>query len=768
MSKHLLLLIMLAFSQYVFAQNWTNTKNIWEQVDIKRPDLIKNKFHALAEIKLFRLNERVLIEQLNKVPQEKAASMHFEFNKELETIVLLPNGSGEMLTFSIVETQILPPVLANKYPSIKAYKGYLTDQPNSAVYLDMSGNGLHVMVLKSNGENIFIDPVEINDERFYAFYKSENKVNNNNWMCHSDTGKFIGDTTNNNEHTKSNICGMRTFRLALSCTGEYAQYFGGTREAALAAMHTTINRVNGIFERDLSVTLQLAEENDKLIFLNPHTDPFSNYNTWNLIEENQKVCDELIGEGNYDMGHVFSTGGGGLAQLRSVCLNGLKAQGATGISVPEGDPFNIDYVAHEIGHQLGASHTHSNDCNRHEPTSVEPGSGSSIMSYAGICVPNIQLNSDAYFHSINIQEIKDHLQNDQVSCAIINTNNSEIIVDAGNDFIIPQLTPFKLTGSVHQEENTGSFVYNWEQVDNEIAIMPPVQNNNVGPLFRSRPPAEKPFRFFPKLSSLVNNLDDTWEVLPGCEREMNFIFSARNIAGGNSCIDLDYMKITVSDNAGPFKIIGTGLQAWSGGDIQEIKWDVAGTNLSPVNCTAVDIFFSKDGGYTYPYELAKNAPNSGSANILVPNIHTDIGRIMVKASDNVFFAISQNDFTVKPGADNWVVADMDYRPEKNKSDFSDNNPDNEHTEIGHDIQKLHAFPNPIKDFLNIEFYQHFNGGPTISILDSMGRERFNKTLLYKKSGVRRVRIDLSDLTPGCYILKVNESSSSEMVKLIKM
>ncbi len=655
MLKHLLLLIVLAISQHVLTQNWTNTKNIWQKLNADFNFEKKQKLNTNSEnFLLYRLDILALRKKLTDAPLWSLTHSITKKNNHTFTILQMPLPDGSMQLFHVMESPVMHPILANKFPQIKSYKGQGISDASSILYFDISDRGLHGAIFSGNNKPVFIDPISPDKDNQYKIYYKNDLQKSNEWDCHVPEKELKGGKTKNNTFHKSGFCGLRTFRIAIACTGEYAQYHGGTKELALAAMHTTITRLNGIFERDLSIFLQMVPNNDLLVFLNPYSDPFTNSVGWDMLGKNQSICDEIIGENNYDIGHVFSTNGGGLAQIRSVCKPGLKAQGATGYSVPEGDAFDIDYVAHEMGHQFGANHTQNNNCNRHTPTAVEPGSGSSIMSYAGLCFPNIQSTSDTYFHALNIREINDCLNNDDELCSGIYSQGNSLMADAGKDYIIPKSTPFKLNGTVLSDIPKERILCNWEQADNQISVMPPSGQNKFGPLFRTYPPTSDPFRFFPKLPSLIRNEPSQWEVLPDSERDMNFIFSARGNQVEGSCNDMDEIKIKVAGNSGPFKIISPLDVHWIGGTQKEVSWDIAGTADAPINCSHVDILLSEDGGYNYSIELALNVPNDGSHNIIVPNIQTEEARIMVKAVDNIFFDITDHHLIIDPATDFWV------------------------------------------------------------------------------------------------------------------
>jgi uncharacterized repeat protein (TIGR01451 family) len=427
---------------------------------------------------------------------------------------------------------------------------------------------------------------------------------------------------------------------------------------ALAEIVTAMNRVNGIYERDVAVRMELIANNDLIVYTNGATDPYTNNNGFLMLGENQANIDAVIGTANYDIGHVFSTGGGGVASLGVPCRTGLKARGVTGLPNPIGDPFYVDYVAHEIGHQYGANHTFNGNAgscagNRNGSTAWEPGSGTTIMAYAGICgSQNTQNFSDDHFHTGSIDEIRTYtVLGSGNSCAVITTTgNSPPVVDGGSDYTIPLDTPFTLTGSATDPESD-PLTYNWEQFDVGPAGDP---NNPVGnaPLFRSFSSLATPSRTFPQISDIVNNTQTIGEILPFYARGMTFRFTVRdnNVAPSAGGVDSDEVEVTVSGNAGPFLVTDPNTpETWSTGTVETVAWDVAGSDQAPVSCAAVDLHLSTDGGYTYPITLASGVQNDGSEMVLVPTELTTSARVQVSCADNIFFDISDANFTIEVG-----------------------------------------------------------------------------------------------------------------------
>ncbi|GIV31415.1 MAG: hypothetical protein KatS3mg029_0766 [Saprospiraceae bacterium] len=559
------------------------------------------------------------------------------------TVLELPAPDGSVFRFQLHETQTLAPALQERYPHIRSWKGIGLDEPGAFIRCELGDQGFSAWMHLPGKGDVFIQPFEGQRHKAQVFFR-KNALVNSVFQCLTEAEQI--ETRELPTNFRSNFNTFFTLRLALACTGEYAQKVGGTVSSVLSAMNTLVNRLNGIYERDLGVHLVLVENNDQLIFLDPATDPFYNSTTYAVFEQLQKVCNQRIGFDNYDLGHLLTTSCGGLAMLKSVCST-KKAAGVSGSTQPQTDVFIVDYVAHEIGHQLGANHTQNNPCNRNAATAVEPGSGSTIMGYAGVCSPNVQPHSDPYFHAVSVVEIRTFLDG-SAGCALQWPISGELHVDAGPDRYVPASTPFRLEGSWSGSMDAGALWFNWEQIDNEAVLMPPLGTNPVGPAFRSLLPTPEPYRYFPRLEVLAADTSSTWEVIPQQGRTMHFRFSARTADG---LWDHDDLTVHVVKEAGPFKITApTGQVRWQAGSVQEVRWQVAHTDEPPISCTQVDILLSIDGGRQFPYLLAENVPNDGAHAIVVPPYATQQARLMVRCKEAGFFDVLRQDFTIEAPA----------------------------------------------------------------------------------------------------------------------
>ena len=573
-------------------------------------------------------------------------------------VVTLPLPDGTFGRFAVSETAVMHPTLAAKFPDIKTYAGSGLDDATATVRLDVTPVGFHAMIL-STGDTIYIDPYSRQDTLHYISYYQHDLSNPHaGFVQHEPLGDVarIEALVAAMQAQGGNIPSgdeVRTYRLAMAATGEYTQFHGGTVPLAMAAIVTAVNRVVGIYVRDTAVSMELVANNELIVYTNGATDPYSNNDGFAMLGQNQANVDAVIGDANYDIGHVFSTGGGGIAGLGVPCTTGSKARGVTGSFNPVGDPFYVDYVAHEMGHQYGANHTFNGNMgactgNRNGSTAYEPGSGTTIMGYAGICgAQDIQPNSDDHFHTGSIDEIRAYtVMGSGNTCPVTAaTSNLPPTVSAGSDYTIPIDTPFTLLGSA-TDPNGDSLTYNWEQFDVGPAGHPDSPSGNA-PLFRSFSSMSTPMRTFPQISDIINNIHTIGELLPSYGRNMKFRLTVRDNQTPAGGVNIDEMEITVADSAGPFLVTAPNTAVdWIANQTETVTWNVANTDQAPVNCAQVDIYLSLDGGNIFSELVASNRPNTGNAMITVPNMPTTLARIKVQCSDNIFFDISNTNFTI--------------------------------------------------------------------------------------------------------------------------
>ncbi|PWQ99497.1 reprolysin-like metallopeptidase [Leucothrix pacifica] len=579
-----------------------------------------------------------------------------EFAVGDDLLVSLPLPDGSTATYQFSRSSVMADELAAKYPQIQTFTAKDIDNPANRGSFDLTPHGFHGM-FKHNGEWVFIDPEMRNDTGSYIAYFSKDAealvgrtadtVLNHSLADHDgeESGSIfssrpvLGDT-------------LRTYRLAISASAEYTSFHGGTVSDGLAAIATLVSRLNEVFRRDLAVRFVLVANNDEVIYTNRFLDPFSN--TDNDINENPAVLNGVIGVNNYDIGHVVNTGGGGAAVLASICSEENKAYGVTGTSYPVTDSFYIDYVAHEIGHQLGANHTFngtSENCgglNRNPATAWEPGSGSTIMSYAGICGPqDLQNNSDDFFHSGSIEEMLSHLES--ATCGVkTGLDNTVPTVDAGDDYVIPANTPFRLVGSA-EDANGDSLSYSWDEYDTGAAAssLAEMVDNGNRPLFRSWDLTDTPERYFPRLEDVLTEEGYTTvgESYPTTDRDLTFRLTVRDGEGG---VATDETIITVEASAGPFRVTEpTGDSTWLEGEQVAIRWDVAGTDDAPVNCSQVDIALVSNSDVNTLTTIASGTANDGEFDYTVGSLEGTQARLLIGCTDNVFYAVNDGAFALQ-------------------------------------------------------------------------------------------------------------------------
>ncbi len=671
-------------------------------------------------------------------------------------IFTLPAPDGSSKTFKVWQTPVIATGAAGyarTFTAVATYDNRVTAK------LDYTLCGFHAMIF--DGSNTyFIDPYSNEDNGYYTcYYKRDYSNKKAIQPCtvgdqHEDElgGQRMNLTGTGlpAQQLKVNGAQKRTYRLALACTGEYAVAVCGstppTKPLVLSAMVTSINRVNGVYERELGITMELVPNDTLVICLDGNLDPYSNNNGSSMKAQNQHTIDSAIGTLNYDIGHVFSTAGGGIAELKCVCDISSKAEGVTGQSSPVGDAFDIDYVAHEMGHQFGATHTfNSNTCgasNVATISSFEPGSGSTIMAYAGICdmADNIQAHSDDYFHAMSLDQISTFVSSPIAggSCAAISTSgNTPAIVPAfAQTYSIPYLTPFEITAPQATDADHDRLTYCWEQWDLGDFGKTFNATGANGPIFRSFKDNESQTRIFPVLDSIINNVANyLGEKLPNDARTLNFTLTVRDIYNGWGCFNTpsDKINLNVINTGTPFTVSepNTAAAYWQAGTNVPVKWNVANTNMAPINANNVDIFLSMDNGQTYPIVLATNTPNDGSEIVTVPaGIHTASARVKVKGTGNVFFDISNERFIINQ----WPAGILDAGN-------------------GKDIV---IYPVPAKDRL---FIKTGTGGYNkLTVYNALGQQLMNTEI---EDGAS---IGLNGWTTGLYYINVIDASGAQQVR----
>ena len=573
----------------------------------------------------------------------------------------LPLPDGGEVTFALEAYDVLPADLAAKYPQIRTFKGYNPAHPVDTGRFDLGPQGFHAM-FSHQGQMVFVDPLR-NAEGYAIYYQQDAHS-----RLEEDADKVIGPGVSKlvrKVQVDGNV--RKRYTIAISAAGEYTRYHGGSTVLALAAITTLLNRVNEVYQRDVGAEFVLASGNDSVIFSDPVSDPFDNTDAdadRNVDVQAQAFADGDLGA--FDIGHVLNTGGGGLAGLGVLCVDamppyyayGAKSSGMTGSSDPVGDAFFIDYVAHEIGHQFGADHTFNGttgSCgggNRVAEQAFEPGSGSSIMAYAGICgEENIQPHSDPYFHSKSIEQMRVHMATVSTCGATLPLSNNAPQAAAGSDYVIPANTPFALKGA-GADLDGDPLLYNWEQIDNkgtESSSVATMVDDGTRPLFRFVSPTRSAERILPSLPSLLSGTLAKGEAWPTTNRDLNFRLTVRDGQGG---VASDDMKVQVINTGAAFRITSplSGVTLTPGGS-QSIAWDVAGTTVAPINCSKVDISVTQDEGASWT-TLAAGQPNNGAATVTLPANLTSSVRLKVACSDNIFFAISPLKLPLVQGGSN--------------------------------------------------------------------------------------------------------------------
>ena len=666
---------------------------------------------ANQERQIIPKNYRTLALELDELKSSLTnAPMEFTFAaKHHPTQIILPMPNGDDVTFQVVESSVMSPVLAAKYPNIKSYAGYGVDNKLLQVRFEIAAKGFRAMIGSPDGV-IFIDPyLEGNNNNYLSYYKKDRLPNateaailsaahaDHNPLESFNATKPLEDNdggpnnpfqdkgpsttpTPEGPTTTGNPVELRLYRLALATSGEFSATQGGTVDGVMAELVYATSRLNFIFEKETGVRFQLVDNNDELVFIDAATDPFEGNEINNTTDINGTIIafgtfyqsvttiNSVVGVENYDVGHLFKTfpcllGGIGIGGVSggNVCIDETKARGISCNNNPS-DNFYLGTLSHEVGHQLSAAHPWSNctpfwngtdpDGNDQlsEGNAYEPGSGSTIMSYVGACgANNVQNSGDDYMHVNSIESIHNYSREGAGTCAmVLPTDNfdPDVAIPFGDGLRIPISTPFQLTAVASDVNPDDTLTYCFEQYD--LGPISPL-GSPIGnaPAFRSYLPTANPTRIFPRIQTIVNNQNSITEVLPTYARDLTFRCTVRDSKWGGGGTVWDEIAFESVESAGPFLVMHPNInETFEVGDYLEVTWDVANTEVAPVNCQYVNILLSTNGGYEYPISLAQNVANTGSYTVVIPNALTGLARVKIEAADNIFFDISNVNFKI--------------------------------------------------------------------------------------------------------------------------
>ncbi len=441
------------------------------------------------------------------------------------------------------------------------------------------------------------------------------------------------------------------YRIAIVPTAEWSNYYINLYEAqdldnankrliVMSELGVAVAALNSITERDLSIKFELVDNNEVLIDFDSNTDGLSNNNKYAQLGEGMSILNNLIGFNNYDIGHVFNSGGGGVAYLWALC-GGSKGGGVTGGF--NGTGFHFVF-AHEVGHQLGAPHTFNANVGS-TTNRVETNAGLTIMGYGPRGVDNL------YYHAKSIKEISEVLASRDCGQEITDYDNQVPIYKTAPttfEYEIPTGTPFVLGEDFEVEDpDDDELLMNWDQLDGEKTANPPMNTSTIGPAFISLFPDNNLPRYFPNLETILSGeIQNEDEVIPQLSRQMNFTLTVRddNDEGGN-VLQEDFLVKTKFSDSGPFKVYSQNVEGIKYN--QEEEFEVTWNHRASAETQMVNIELSYDGGYSFPVKLTESTENDGKELVKIPNFAKSLNsRLRVKAVDNIFFAINDATFEI--------------------------------------------------------------------------------------------------------------------------
>ncbi|AWG21323.1 hypothetical protein FFWV33_07160 [Flavobacterium faecale] len=755
-------LLSVVFVLSFIMQLQSQTVSYWTEVQTSKVSKLarKNASEKKEGEKYFQLNAAVL--------QQKLAAVTGKTVKPAAMEITVPNAKGTMESYKVIESSNFDPELQAKFPSIRAYVGQGISDKTATIHFSLSPLGFQSVVFRGENATEFIEGYDKSAAAYVVFDSNKSISGKAGFKCTTPEAKVSSSSKKSTNRTTSSAQSYKTLRLALSCNGEYAQHFGGTVEGALAGMNASITRINGIFEKDFAVHMNLIANNEQLIYLDATTDPYSDAvdgtqnDLWN--KEVQNTLSSTIGNAAYDIGHLYcKTGGGGNAgcigcicvdddvtNLTDINKGGGYTSPESDTAAPEGDVFDFDFAAHEFGHQLGANHTFSYNFEE-SVAQIEPGSGCTTMGYAGVTDWDVQPHNMRNFAYVSIKQVQENLATK--TCPIsMSTTNVAPVVNAGGDYAIPKGTAFILTGTGTDADASDVLTYSWEQ--NDVSTDDTKQANSMtydtkveGPTFRIQEPSLSPVRYMPKLTSvlagklgrMINDAKDVeFESVSNVARDLNFTFTARDNHPGEGQTKTAAMKVSVVTSAGPFVVTSQNVdgQTFSGGSSQTISWDVNNT-ASLDGSSMVSIMMSIDGGTTFTTTLASSVANSGTAVVTLPNVNATNCRIMVKPTANIYYAVNAKSFEIT----------------------------NTLSTVANALDQFALYPNTNHGTFTVNFGSKNSDDTLITVSDVLGKQVYSQRFKNNTASFSE-RIELSTVQNGFYFVTVQNGKNKEVRKIL--
>lgn len=620
-----------------------------------------------TEFLTYTLNQSELTPILAAAPMEFTAS---RINDDAN-IVSLPLPNGDLARFRVSVSPVMADRLAAKFPTIQTYSAQGVDDPSLTARFSVTSRGFEAIISKGS-QTAFIAPVTPYeaDTLYIAYDEAAIPMQDfQELVDQMETAEVNAGDGRMSIRSGTYAAGnqLRIFRMAIATTGELYQDKGGNDTDVLAFIVSRVNLVNGIYEHSFAARFQLVENNDQLLFDDPDTDPYQELSDLGEASAanagvNQTTIDNIIGRANYDIGHLLMYRLGGGVVSGRVC-DPTNSRALTNAVIP------VSTFAHEIGHQFNLLHTWSActvslNGQYHASDAIEPGSGSTIMAYPGICgVNNVATARTVRFHAFSQQKFQQTVREGYAaSCGItLNTDNTAPTVNAGSDISIPLDTPFILNGSATDGEGD-TLTYTWDEFD----LSPGTQITpglDVAPFFMVYGETDEPTRTFPRLEAVRDGIQELGEYLPVSAQNMTFRLVAYDNRAGFGGTGYDEVVVsTITQTVGgasvtPFSVTSQNSAAtWMAGASETITWNVGNSDQAPISCTNVNIDFATDG-LLYSTSLATNTPNDGSETITAPNVTATTGRIRVSCashSDHTFFALNSSSITLETTIPNYT------------------------------------------------------------------------------------------------------------------